>query len=915
MSTIIRRNERSWAISLISDVNLLLANKGLQIVRAGGETTISIGKKSMFPDLLLYGDQNQTKILQGWEIKLPDTPITDVDFISDAKRKASALGLDSFVIWNFSSGVLYVNNGNNFVLYKQWNDTNFIKNRIDVDIHKDKWLKAIEKIIYELNEYFLDGVIHTRDLGELITDKLVSEIINRNKESVNNEIAKNCAIDSVIQAKISVWWKSVSHEFPEESNMYNAFAKTILLNWINRIIFAHLIKKMHNAALLVNTLNYESTILEINLLFKRITDQCDFFTIFSGIENNHLLSNESWTDLIELSNFLKSNGITEIEHSALQQILEKTVESSKRELNGQFTTPNILAEILASITIIDWTEDVIDPCCGTGTIPKAIIKGKIDRLHNINRAVSTTWASDKFSFPLQISNISMARVDSISIPNKVFQQNVFEIYENKNIGFTNPVDGTIIDSKLPKFNAITSNLPFVPFESISDFDKKHITKIVNYVKEVTGITLDSRSDYYFYIIIKLSEILKDGGRLGIITSNSWLGTKAGKLLHKVLTYFYEIEQIHISDNEKWFNNANVITVISILKKRAKPGLISIDEVTTFFTWRRNLSYYSECNEFKESLINSSLLCKEISPENVKLRSYSNLQIDCLYAMNLSGSALFHDSKWLLDIRNKLIPLSDIFKVVRGERRGWDRLFYPEKGHGIEDCYIRKVLKNARNVSTLFAEADHDAFCCSKPKEELELLEHIGTLNWISRFENVVNGTGIPLPQVLHRPGMHWYEMRDDNVAHLVTTMNPDTRLFYARFNEPSFINQRLIGLRLKDNYHDIELYHALLNSILGMYYIEAVGFGRGLGALDINSDSIKSSFILNPNLISAEDKVKILEKFSILSSRMVEATSIELTKADRDDFDNAVLSAFGISGLHNRIKEALLSMQKMRLSA
>lgn len=31
----------------------------------------------MFPDVLLYGDENQTQILQGWELKLPDTPITE----------------------------------------------------------------------------------------------------------------------------------------------------------------------------------------------------------------------------------------------------------------------------------------------------------------------------------------------------------------------------------------------------------------------------------------------------------------------------------------------------------------------------------------------------------------------------------------------------------------------------------------------------------------------------------------------------------------------------------------------------------------------------------------------------------------------------------------------------------------------
>ena len=124
MPTIIRRNERSWAISMISDINIKLQSLNLRIIRAGGETTISTGHQSMFPDVLLYGDENQTQILQGWELKLPDTPITDTTFINDAKRKAVSLGLNSCFIWNFTAGVLYVKSDNGeFEIVKQWNET------------------------------------------------------------------------------------------------------------------------------------------------------------------------------------------------------------------------------------------------------------------------------------------------------------------------------------------------------------------------------------------------------------------------------------------------------------------------------------------------------------------------------------------------------------------------------------------------------------------------------------------------------------------------------------------------------------------------------------------------------------------------------------------------------------------------
>ena len=41
MATVVRRNERSWAIDLISKINLIAKNNDLVIKKAGGENTIS----------------------------------------------------------------------------------------------------------------------------------------------------------------------------------------------------------------------------------------------------------------------------------------------------------------------------------------------------------------------------------------------------------------------------------------------------------------------------------------------------------------------------------------------------------------------------------------------------------------------------------------------------------------------------------------------------------------------------------------------------------------------------------------------------------------------------------------------------------------------------------------------------------
>lgn len=84
-----RDNERSWAIDLISQINssALVCKEDSIIQHAGGEMGLSTGSGSLFPDVLLFGDKGKTKVLQGWELKYPDTPIEDRELFLNAVKK------------------------------------------------------------------------------------------------------------------------------------------------------------------------------------------------------------------------------------------------------------------------------------------------------------------------------------------------------------------------------------------------------------------------------------------------------------------------------------------------------------------------------------------------------------------------------------------------------------------------------------------------------------------------------------------------------------------------------------------------------------------------------------------------------------------------------------------------------------
>lgn len=908
MGTIVRRNERSWAIELITHINSFVNNKDLKIKRAGGESTVSIQRgSSMFPDVILYGNTEQSIILQGWELKMPDVPIEDETFIKDAQRKAVALNLNSCLIWNFTYAVLYVRQeGDTFKKVKQWTDTCHIKNRDDVNTYRHDWESLLEKVLLEINELFVSGEFRQSTIGDVISNTTLATIIDRNKVLIANEIKTKAFGNSVISAYIDNWWSEISSEYEhDETDKYNAYAKTVILNWTNRIVFAHIIKTKQNGARLVDEIKEETTPNKANEIFKKITEKCDFYNVFGELKFNELIPEVSWKDFLELSLFLKSNGIDQLDQTALQNIMENSVNATKRTINGQFTTPEKLAEILVRLTVIDWNEPFIDCCCGTGTIPKMAIKRK-KLLLSPKEAVESVWASDKNNYPLQVANISMTESDTINVANRLFRHNALDLKIGEIISITDPTTGEELKLALPEFGSAASNLPFVEFERIPNDDKAHFSKIKG-VDE-----LDGRSDLYCYIALKVADILKEKGRFGIITSNSWLGTSAGQKFYNAIKKVYNLKQVHISGKGRWFSNADIVTTIIVLEKKSDQPNLGCD----FYLWKASLKELTNNAEKEEKLINSALLGQEIDSTVVERAEYSTAQLSRLGKYGISLNALFHKVGWLDSVFDKLVQIKDVYNVFRGSRRGWDAMFYPAPGeHHIEPIFLENVLINARNIDRLDAKAESDAFCCSLSMEELRISAYAGAISWIEKFKDQRNGVGKPLPEVLKRSNMFWYEMKKTELAEVFTMMNPDQRLFFARFEEPSFVNQRLIGLTHKGDYPDQNLNHALLNSIITLFYIEASGFGRGLGVLDINKNSISNCYMPNPKLISKEDREEIIKKFAVIRNRDIKNIREELKENDRLEFEKAVLHSLGIEDKLDEIVTSLVSMQETRGTA
>ncbi len=904
----VNKNERSWAITMISEINIFLRDKTWKIKQAAGEETINTGKRIMFPDLLLCSERlvSVRNILQGWEIKMPDVSITNSDFVADAQRKAEFLGLNSFMLWNFSYGVLYVKNElGYFCIEKTWDNSTLIKNRSDVEAYFQVWRSQLFEILIDIHTLIDTGKLIGKKLDLTVSETIMPKLIDYNKSLVSNCLRDAAIQDTRIETALEIWWDEVKKEYlSDELDMFDAYAKTVLLNWINRITFAHLIRKYHSPAGAIATITYDTQISQANDIFRSITAACDFYHVFASVELNEYLPSETWHTLVEYNLFLSMHSLENLDQTALQGILESSVREARREIIGQYTTPPLLAKLLVNMTVTNKTGTCLDPCCGTGTIPKEIISLKKESL-NVQETYESTWAADKYAFPLQISNISLTTPDSIHIPSRIFQSDVFNLNNGLNIDIVDPKSGETMHLKLPAFDYIISNLPFVDFNTNSKDNLNFIDSLIGAVHKNTGVTLSKRNDLYLYIIFKIWELLGNGGKIGVITSNSWLGTDAGKLFFNAIRWYYNIETICISGNGKWFQNADVMSTILIMQKK-NISQVNPNLRVNFIRISAPIHKWDDPDVFKV-LKRTAHLSKPIDTSIASVDTYTNGEIDKLTGMNVSINTIFHHVNWLLEIENKLCKLDTLFTPFRGEKTGQDEIFYLQDSSLVDQEYIIQGLKNTRHCNTLIVKPDTDVLWCSEPLSTLESSGKSKTMNWLRRFENILNVS------VKQRKGL-WYDLTGSKTTKIFTGMNPGERIFFGMFESETFINQRLIGFTPIHDSIDQELCHALLNSLLGLFYVEAISFGRGQGAADFSKDNLGNMYMLNPNLIDVNQRKEILDNFAKLLSREILKTTDELNQNDRINFDTAVLRAYGIDQYYAEIKTSLLFMQSTRLS-
>ncbi|MDD4698005.1 MAG: N-6 DNA methylase [Fermentimonas sp.] len=939
-----KRNERDWAGQLISWIKSAIENHTTIFEDATNDTGIKLDSgRTKFPDVLLFTDKVSGIIFNGWELKFPDTSVDETIMLENALEKAQKIKSNSFVTWNGAEAVIWRINSDDYSIrslskLKEYPKERSITTRDDL----------ADPIKFSQNEQLLKkraaDILH--DLGMLFTSGELKPAINITGNIVSAvRSASDIIVPQFQNAITSLKGRNVS--FRKEFNKWKIYesstlnilasssrrAETVIEEQVlAKFTFYNLIGKILFYLTLCENLRGELENVKINSSINIKSQLYGYFDKAKAIDYQAIFK-PYFTDEIEFSEvtnqtlFELIQVITEFDFRILPtnvigNILENLVPKEEKQKFGQYFTPETLANLSAFPAVQTNQDYLFDPTSGTGTFLNAFYK--ILNYHGNNNhteLLEHIWGNDVSHFPAILSVINLYKQDVIQTNNfpRITRDDFFNLDVGDKVSFPDSQNyKNQIELEMPLFDAIASNFPFIQQEDIPNtiltafFREKFEVQQQAFLRDNT-FKINERSDYFTYCVYNSFRFLKDDGYLTAITSNAWLGKEYGFQFKKFLLDNFHIKYVVKSNAEHWFSNSQVSTIFVVLQKTIN------DESTKFVTIDFKLENFFSQEEINVQLSQIENFYSEIdnceNPRNPNWEQdstfedlYKNTQAPisvCIVSKtklidsideNDNWSKYFISANLFAGFDNSLTQLyPTVIDVFRGERTGWNDMFVIAERDmalsGIESDYLIPYVKSPTELEQIEFSDNYkfQLFVCSDNQEELP----IGATNWIKKFENAQNSNGTKTIQETcsgHHP--YWYSLRPKK-ASIITAINPFERFFFTYSKQPFTIDQRLIAIRVNEGY-EVELIAALLNSAITFLTLEMRGTSRNLGALDLNANYLKQLRVLNPNLLSDEQKNAIIEAFHPLKHRKIETIFAEVQKPDRVNFDKTILRCFGI---------------------
>jgi len=736
------------------------------------------------------------------------------------------------------------------------------------------------------------------------------------------------------KASYEDWIKEQGFEYEDKTHLNFAKQSTYLL--MNKILFYKILETKYDLPVLseVKSLNelprklrgcFESA---LNIDYRAVFQRDPIFDEIPLTKNLAQILNEFIEEVSEYN-------IAEIRSDVIGRIYEKLIPKDERHRLGQYYTPPQIVDLIVKMCVNDPNDTILDPGCGSGGfLIKAYhrlleLKGKkLDsKVHQ--EILNRLWGVDINRFPAHLAtiNLAMQDIESESDYVNVLVSDFFDILPKQQ--FITPWFGVTPEGEKeiiripPQFDAVVANPPYTRQEEILAKHKEKIRKVAlmeegvgkrkikkrkvkRRTKEVEGekIKLSARAGIYAYFFTHGARFLKNGKRMGMITSNSWLSVDFGEDLQRFFLDRFRILAI-IGFDKDVFEDANVETCVTILEKaKGKKLKERRDEnLVKFVRIKKKMGI----DKIVKTVDN-----KDLDYADEKLRIIVKKQKD-LYGERKWGKYIYAPPLYFGVIKHpEITTLDDIAKVKYGIKTGANPFFILDKEKakewGINDKYLKLAITSPREaayIDLMKKDIHNYVFMVHKNKRDLKDEGCDNVLSYIKDGERRGYSTNKSV-----QDRILWYDLGDRMSAPILFPKDMRERVF-AIWNRANALSTDRMYEIYPNQEENITVLVAILNSSLLSLFTELHGRWPGRGLLDIMVYEVEGLPILDPRRLTKMERKEIENAFlDLVKAQRKEDKSAE--KAARERLDIAILKPLGFEDKLSELYTAVEELKRMR---
>jgi hypothetical protein len=932
LTMVFKDSERSVASDIKEKINNIIKKKKLPLGEAKVE---QIDSKGHQPDIIIYNNMKQPFCTI--EIKRPFIAPYQVGLFEQAHGYAETEGLDYFASFNCNTLILWKTFVKDVPLlnrrYKEYRILRIKKlEELEKTANKKALLVGLEQFLLDLTALLTkrpEEILPSLKLDEIFINYLHS-LIDSMHIPLSESLLSRYEVEPLFRREIHDWFTEQCWNFTTSEDATERLSRQYILLFINKIMFYDIIKANYSK---IRPENYTMMKLPGELPKLKIPEDIDDGGILNKFLEGYFekvlkidyqtIYKTSFLEEIELpqeliphirnlaSEFDKYD-FTYIDYEVLGNIFESLIPPEDRHKFGQYFTRSDVVDLIVANCVRTKNDIILDPACGAGTfLIRSYSRLKYLGMKGEHRDyIERLWGIDIAKFPAHLTTINIiikdlserfnfpriARDDFFSVlPNTKISETSFAIESMKSAG---------VDSDLPKFNAVITNPPYTRQEEMEEkTGTGYKDKIIDLIRRESEITVGKRSSIYSYFFFHGVPFLDKSGRLGLITSNSWLDVDYGKYLQQFFLENFKIKMIIESKVERFFSDADVNTCITILEK-CKAEEERNDNIIKFVELRKNLpdilksfvndgEEYNEWNDEKRWGATDGFIKwihekdKFIIDEKIGLRVFPKKQSELWDEGFDTEEKKFEGAKWgkylrapdiFFEIMEKgqdiFTPLKEIADVKRGFTTGANEFFYLRKEDikrwGIErEYWMHKkgkkwipnyIIKSPRECKKIIIKPEdlqHRVFIVHKDKDKLKDTNVLKYIEWGEEQEFHKR------PTCASRK--NWYDLGTQEFADFIWFKAFNDRVISPDLNREFPNSDRLYNIRIKKENNQIKtILGAILNSTLQHFIVELWGrVNLGEGALDNMTYEAASMLILNPTKI----KKNILKKIETIINK------------------------------------------------